>query len=275
MCKSPANLASVLTLSISAIAAALLLLPQTGYDNSWISIAGLIIGTIFLLIAFSRKYYPLAHLCLFFLLLFGWKISPLWPAYVPAGLLFPFVSYLIIVLLLPQLRKSLSWFSWGRPGRSALLAALLILALSLLVLYIWALWSENVIEHYVYLFHPEILYIELIIFAFLFATINAICQEIIFRGVLQDALKSAVAKDSAAILLQAVLFGLIHIEGIPSGLTGVVMAFLYGSALGMLKRMSGGLLLPVAVHFIADLFIFFLVFYKAWVVGLFDLFPRL
>ena len=275
MSKYSGNIEAVLALGISIVSAGMLVLPSAGVENSVVTAAGLLAGALILCIAFVHKKYLLVHLCLFFLLLFGWKSSPLWPADLPTGLVAPFLSYLFIVLLVPPLRKSLSWFKRGRFSRNALLLAALIVVLSLPALLLWALYSQNVIEYYVYLFHPEILYIELIIFALLFAVINAVTQEIIFRGVFQDALSVAFGKDIYAILIQALIFGLIHSEGVPSGLIGIFMAFIYGSVLGILKKTSGGLLLPIMVHFITDLAIFFLVFYKAWLLGLLDIFPLL
>ncbi|QEC51537.1 CPBP family intramembrane glutamic endopeptidase [Anseongella ginsenosidimutans] len=244
MSKYPGNIEAVLALSISVVSAGLLLLPAAGLESNWITIAGLLSGIVILGISFVQKRYLLVHLCLFFLLLFGWKNSPLWPSDLPTGLVAPFLSYLLIVLLIPPLRKTLSWFRWGGCSRKAMIAGLLILAFSLPALLMWAMHSENVIEYYVYLFHPEILYIELVIFALLFAVINAVTQEVIFRGVFQDALEAAFGKGAYAILVQALIFGLIHLQGIPSGLAGVLMAFSYGCALGILRKVAGGCCYP-------------------------------
>src|SRR3546814_955864 len=74
----------------------------------------------------------------------------------------------------------------------------------------------------------------------------------------------ALSNERYAIVVQAIIFGLIHNVGVPSGPAGIGMAFIYGCMLGILKSMSCGLLLPVAVHFVTDLFIFFLAFYNAW-----------
>lgn len=64
----------------------------------------------------------------------------------------------------------------------------------------------------------------------------------------------------AAISLQAVAFGFIHFKtGIPHGWTGLILAFVWGYALGYwtLKRMS--LWPAVILHGVTDLFIFFTV----------------
>lgn len=275
MSKYPRNTEGGLALSISVVAACMLMLPALGIERMWIVACGMALGAAILGWAIARRLYPLIHLSLFFVLLFSWRYSPFWPRDLPTGLVAPFLSYLLVVLLVPSLRRSITWFKRGSLTGQPLWAALLILALSLPALLLWALYSENVIEYYVYLFHPRILYIELIIFAVLFATINAVTQEVIFRGVYQDALGIAFGSEKYALPVQALIFGLIHSVGVPSGLPGIAMAFCYGYALGILKRMAGGLLLPVAVHFVTDLFIFFLVFYKAWLLDLLGVFPLL
>lgn len=275
MSKFPGNIEAALALGISVISAGLLLLSGTGTENPWLSGLAMAIGAVIFGTAIFHRIYPIVHLSLFFLLLFGWKTSPFWPADLPTGLLPPFLAYVVIGLVIPPLRRTWTWFKWGRSRGLPLLTACMVLVFSLPALYLWTIHSPNAVEYYVYLFHPKILYIELAIFALLFATINAVTQEVIFRGVYQDALRFAFKNDLFAILLQALIFGLIHIEGIPSGITGVTMAFAYGAVLGLLRKLSGGMLLPVAVHFITDLFIFYLVFYKAWLSGMFETFPYL
>src|SRR3546814_9702973 len=89
-------------------------------------------------------------------------------------LLIPFFSYLLLAFSIPSLRKSIPWLHRGLVGGRPLYAGLLIILVSLPALWAWTVYSENVIEYYVYLFHPRILYIELVIFALLFAAINSV-----------------------------------------------------------------------------------------------------
>ena len=58
------------------------------------------------------------------------------------------------------------------------------------------------------------------------------------------------------VVLQAVLFGLLHYRGVPSGPVGVVMAGGWGFLLGWLRRHTGGLVTPLAAHVAADVVIF-------------------
>jgi membrane protease YdiL (CAAX protease family) len=55
---------------------------------------------------------------------------------------------------------------------------------------------------------------------------------------------------------QAAIFGIWHYHGIPSGLPGVALTFVYGLVMGLLMDYGGGLLLPILAHSIADYFIF-------------------
>src|SRR3546814_10655354 len=132
-------------------------------------------------------------------LLFGWKHSPWWPDELPTGLLIPFFSYLLLAFSIPSLRKSIPWLHRGLVGGRPLYAGLLIILVSLPALWAWTVYSENVIEYYVYLFHPRILYIELVIFALLFAANNSVTLVVIFLGVFQNALYAALSNERYAI----------------------------------------------------------------------------
>jgi uncharacterized protein len=79
--------------------------------------------------------------------------------------------------------------------------------------------------------------------AIAFATLNAFAEELLFRGIIQDALHGVMAP-MPAIALQGVAFGAIHLRGFPSGTAGVVLASGYGVALGVIRWRSGGLLAP-------------------------------
>jgi len=84
-----------------------------------------------------------------------------------------------------------------------------------------------------------------------FSLFNAFLEEVIYRGILHDAIDAAAGR-TGAIVLTAVAFGLAHYYGFPSGSVGVVMSIVYGAAMSLLRVLSGGLLLPVLVHACAD-----------------------
>ncbi|UUV32982.1 CPBP family intramembrane metalloprotease [Amycolatopsis roodepoortensis] len=56
----------------------------------------------------------------------------------------------------------------------------------------------------------------------------------------------------AALIVRGVAFGFFHFQGFPSGWTGMLMAGVWGSFLGVLRVRSRGLLLPYLAHIGAD-----------------------
>ena len=103
------------------------------------------------------------------------------------------------------------------------------------------------------------------------ATVNAACEEVTARGLWRmefhrcilvatddhDATNSKNRRLLYSNLYQAIVFGIWHYHGIPNGLVGVALTFVYGLAMGFLADYhQHGLLLPILTHAIADYFIF-------------------
>jgi membrane protease YdiL (CAAX protease family) len=93
------------------------------------------------------------------------------------------------------------------------------------------------------------------------AIANAVCEEIVSRGLWRLEFARSVGVDAPMSLihsniLQAAIFGIWHYHGIPSGLPGVALTFVYGLVMGLLMDYGQGLLLPILAHSIADYFIF-------------------
>ncbi len=84
-----------------------------------------------------------------------------------------------------------------------------------------------------------------------FVTVNSLVEEIAYRGIAFEG-ASSIASPPLAIVSQAVAFGTFHVSGIPSGGPGVVLALLYGLALGWIRHISGGLVFPIVAHVVAD-----------------------
>lgn len=91
-----------------------------------------------------------------------------------------------------------------------------------------------------------------------FSVINAVLEEIIWRGLLQQWLMKFCGPVTA-LLLQAVSFGAAHYSGFPGGIAGVALASLYGLMLGALVMYSRGLAAAILAHIAADAVIFSLV----------------
>jgi membrane protease YdiL (CAAX protease family) len=89
------------------------------------------------------------------------------------------------------------------------------------------------------------------------AVLNALFEEFLWRGAVWRAVSGASGSATLALVVQSASFGLAHwSSGYPSGPWGSGLAALVGLAVGMLRRASGSLLLPVAVHAVVDLTIF-------------------
>ena len=89
-----------------------------------------------------------------------------------------------------------------------------------------------------------------------FAVINSVLEEAVYRGVMQDALASVLGSGAVSLTLQAAAFATLHFQaGFPRGIIGIGLAFLYGLVLGVLRRRSGGLAVPVLTHLTTDLVI--------------------
>jgi membrane protease YdiL (CAAX protease family) len=89
----------------------------------------------------------------------------------------------------------------------------------------------------------------------LLAALNAICEEVTSRWFWSNEFRTYTDKHN---LCQALLFGLWHYHGIPSGWIGVGLTFIYGSIMGILKEYAneGGLFLPICAHAFADYYLF-------------------
>jgi membrane protease YdiL (CAAX protease family) len=88
-----------------------------------------------------------------------------------------------------------------------------------------------------------------------FTFINALCEELWFRGLLLGALRDLL-RPWPAILLQALCFGLSHWMGTPQGIFGLVLAGTWGIALGWWAYTRGSIWQALAVHLLADWLIF-------------------
>jgi len=86
----------------------------------------------------------------------------------------------------------------------------------------------------------------------LFSVVNAALEEFVYRGVILHALDTALKHRTLAVLLQAIVFGIVHIHGFPRGVFGAVLATLYGIMMAIVRRLSGGLMAPWLAHIFAD-----------------------
>jgi membrane protease YdiL (CAAX protease family) len=96
----------------------------------------------------------------------------------------------------------------------------------------------------------------------IFATGNAAIEEYLFRGVIFTHLARAVGT-WPAVAVQAVGFGLLHLNGYPNGPVGAALAAGYGLLLGVLRHRTGGLLACWITHTLTDGLIFAFIVHAA------------
>lgn len=84
---------------------------------------------------------------------------------------------------------------------------------------------------------------------------NSLSEEIIFRFAVNGNL-SSVASKTGVLIISAILFGLPHYFGNPSGVIGVLMSTALGYILSKATYETQGLGLAVLIHFFQDVIIF-------------------
>jgi membrane protease YdiL (CAAX protease family) len=99
---------------------------------------------------------------------------------------------------------------------------------------------------------------SLVIAGIAFALLNALVEEVLFRGAVLHHLGDTLGWWTAAVV-QALAFGMLHLNGYPYGPLGVALAAVYGLMLGAMRLRSGGLLAPWIAHVLTDLVIFVLI----------------
>lgn len=196
---------------------------------------------------------PVMHaLILFGFLLLTSFAAPLqkWPS----PLLVPIFGSSIAVYAAPSLRYRAHWLRFGAADgvlsgiavATFLLAPALILAWSRLASPDLSALSNQI---------PAGSLLALVFYGIAFAFINAASEEIIFRGVLQEALTARLGAKTGWIA-QGAIFGALHANGVPQGAAGMLMASAFGIVLGWMRERSGGVGLCCVVHFATDATIF-------------------
>lgn len=176
-----------------------------------------------------------------------------WPWY----LLAPLLGYAAVVGAVPALRRSVGWVKLGRFDGITIALIVAVMVVTSAVLVLWDLFV-----------HPDVSNLAgqlprwegapWLWACLLFAVVNALLEEIVWRGIFMDALASQLG-DGWAVVAQAALFGWAHAQGYPSGAIGVVLAGIYGLLLGWLRQRSQGLAASFLAHIGADATIYALV----------------
>jgi membrane protease YdiL (CAAX protease family) len=174
----------------------------------------------------------------------------------PLNILAPLAVYGGAVMLSPPLRQSVGWLRAGRSGRDVRMLILATVVVSGVALVAWTALTKPDLEHHLALVPALPLWAYPLV-AVAFAVVNAAMEEAVFRGVMMEALDSALGDGYWSTGTQAVSFAALHyLTGFPSGVLGFFMVLVYGVMLGVIRRRSSGLLAPWIAHVMADIAIF-------------------
>jgi uncharacterized protein len=173
-----------------------------------------------------------------------------WPLY----LLAPLTIYALIVAVAPPLRRAVHWLRFGRLDGAVLAWTAAIIIGSSAALVLWSVLARPDVGDLTAKI-PHVGPMQLLLIGVTFSVANALMEEAIFRGVFQEAL-TAEWGPGPAVVIQGVLFGVLHLQGFPHGVEGMLMASAYGVALGWLRLRSRGMAAPCIAHVCADATIF-------------------
>lgn len=186
-------------------------------------------------------------LCLYPALASSWRI---WPAY----LLVPIIAAFGIAVAAGFKRDFVAALDRGRLGATEWVLIALIAVVAAIALVGWvALFQPDLSRLRAMV--PPWPWLGLIAAGVGFSVINAILEEIVWRGILQRWLMSWMSP-MAAVAVQAAPFGAAHANGFPSGVVGIGLAAIWGGMIGGLALRSNGLAAPIVAHIAADAVIF-------------------
>ena len=168
----------------------------------------------------------------------------------------PLTAYLVIVAMTPPLRASFSRWQFGRVTPFAAFAAGIIGLSTIITLVVFHRSTHPDVSGY-HTMLPMHWFGGIVGTAIVFPLLNAVLEEIVFRGVLFDSIASQWGA-AVAIVVSAVFFGYGHMQGYPPGPAGVVLAGVFGLAIGWLRVVTAGIGLPFLTHVVADTTIFIL-----------------
>lgn len=200
--------------------------------------------------------HTILHGLLFFALAWAAGSIPVLGAW-PLPLAAPLIAYLFLIALIPKLRATAPRVRTGRTDALALKITVAVMSISIGVLIAFdRIMRPDVSEYHTFL--PVSALGGVISAGILFSLLNPVLEEVIFRGILFDAVRAQVGP-IATVFITAALFGIAHLRGYPPGPIGAVLAFLYGIAMGGLRSLTGGIALPILAHVAADATIYVLI----------------
>jgi membrane protease YdiL (CAAX protease family) len=159
--------------------------------------------------------------------------------------------YVAIVSSSRRFRQSSGWEGWNPPrGKDLVLSVVTgFVVFAVIMAWVW-LVQPDLSEQAATVPHASPG--GLVLLGLAFALLNSFAEEAVFRGVFMHALKTTLGSERTALVLQAVVFGLVHVRGFPSGLAGMMIAGAVGLAFGHLRLRTRGILAPWLAHAIVN-----------------------
>ena len=171
--------------------------------------------------------------------------------------------YFYVVMLIGPMRRSLVWLRVGKFNFGSVALMVGIVVVSAIAVILWTHWVPQNAAIHGRILPGNVPGYLVPVYMGAFAIVNSLIEEIIWRGVMLTALDAAFGVGLFSLLLQAIQFGLAHYRGgFPIGWSGTGLTFLFGLAMGVLRRRSGGLLVPWIAHAAADFTIVWLVVHR-------------
>jgi uncharacterized protein len=180
----------------------------------------------------------------------------------PWVFLVPVLFYWALVLSFRPLRLTVTWLRLGRPTLPIWIVAGAVTVGSAVSLLLWFKLARPDVSGKAGLI-PQWSAARLLLLGLGFALFNAAVEEMIWRGIIFNALQRTGLRIAPVILMQAASFGVIHLHGFPSGSLGILLASAYGVILGLLRAQTRGLLVPFVTHAVTDSSIFGILVYLA------------
>jgi membrane protease YdiL (CAAX protease family) len=183
--------------------------------------------------------------------------------YFPLVLALALLGYAGVVRGVPWLRGTATWVRWGSFDATVCLLSVGSWLLAAIALLSWYRLLHPNITDILKVFVPALPLGLLIAGGLIFSMVNAAVEEGAYRGVILHSLDSSLGPGFAALSLQALAFGAIHIRGFPRGWLGVGLACIFGLLMGVIRRRAGGMFAPWIAHVFTDIVIAGIVIFLA------------
>jgi membrane protease YdiL (CAAX protease family) len=195
------------------------------------------------------------HFNVLFVCYYLMRFFPRFPLYPFSDLTF-LLLYIFTVMLISPLRGSVGWVRSGKFDATTWTFIAVTIVIPIIALMLWVHFLSPDLGRYSNMV-PQFPFWLIALYGVVNAMFNAALEETIWRGVMLEALDSALGPGVWALVIQAVAFGMAHYRsGFPNGIIGAAMASVFGIMLGIIRRKSKGILACWLTHAFVDAAIF-------------------